>query len=243
MKSRALPLKLAATAAALGCILWAIQKLPLLQWVTQIDEQFAQLGPWGAVVFPFFYATCNILLLPGGSLVAASGGFFFGLVQGTFLILAGNLIGAAIAFLLARTFGRRWLETKIRNSPRWSKLDAALQREGPKIVFLTQLHPLFPTSILNYFYGVTQIRFWPCLLWVALGQLPSCIFFAFMGAVSHQGLDLIHGKDEANGASLALWGAGLLLTLVITILLGRMALKLLAEIQEKPVPEPEISNV
>lgn len=236
-------LKALAIAAVAGGGVWALRSLPLLQWVTALDEQFAALGPWGAVVFPFFYALCNILLLPGGTVVAASGGYFFGMVQGTFLILAGNVLGAAVALWLARTFGRRWLERKIRNSPRWSKIDRAFQREGSKIVFLTQLHPFFPTSLLNYIYGATSIPFWPCLGWIAVGQVPSCLFFACMGAFSHQGIDFLNGKASET-LPLVLKGAGLLLTLILTYYLGRMALRLLADREEQPsepsnLPEPK----
>ena len=56
-----------------------------------------QLGFWSGIVYPITYALCNLLLLPGGVL-SMGGGFFFGLWWGFFLVLAGNLLGAALAF-------------------------------------------------------------------------------------------------------------------------------------------------
>jgi len=227
---RPLP-KVLAIAAVVAAGVWALRPLPWMQWLAAVEAQVAGLGPWGVVLFPFFYALCNILLLPGGTVVAASGGYFFGIAAGTFLILAGNLLGAAVALWLARTLGRRWLEPKIRNSPRWSRIDRAFRREGPKIIFLTQVHPFFPSSLLNYVYGTTSIPFGTCMLWIAAGQLPSCFFFACMGAFSQQGVDFLSGR-AAETLPLVLKGISLLLTLCLTYYLGRMALRLMARSEE-----------
>ena len=100
----------------------------------------------------------DVLLLPAG-VVAIGSGLFFGLWWGFLLNLLGNVGGAAVAFFLSRKVGRAWFTRRFLQQPRWVALDGAIERHGWKIIFLSQVHPLFPTSLLNYLYGVTRIRF------------------------------------------------------------------------------------
>src|SRR5207302_4124536 len=95
--------------------------------------------------------------LPGGILSIGSG-FFFGLWWGFLIALIGNVAGAAISFLIGRTIGRRWLQRRLEKSKSLHVLEPAVEREGWKLILLSQLHPLFPTSLMNYLYGMTKIR-------------------------------------------------------------------------------------
>ena len=70
------------------------------------------------------------------------------------------------------------------------------EREGWKIIFLSQLNPLFPTSLLNYLYGLTAIRFRTCILWVAIGQAPGLFLYAYVGTLGQLGLNLVRGKSH-----------------------------------------------
>src|SRR5438045_1696142 len=101
-------------------------------------------GVWSAICYPILYACCNVLLLPGGVL-SIGGGFFFGLWWGFLIVLIGNVTGAAISFFIGRTIGRRWLERRLEKSRRLHALEPAMEREGWKLILLSQLHPLFPS--------------------------------------------------------------------------------------------------
>src|SRR3954469_14212359 len=74
----------------------------VLALVVAAQQSVMQWGDWSAVVYPFLFALCNLLLLPGGILCVGSG-FFFGLWWGFFLVLIGNEVSAAISFLLSRS--------------------------------------------------------------------------------------------------------------------------------------------
>ena len=87
------------------------------------------------------------------------GGFFFGLWWGFLIVLAGNVIATATSFALSRFVARRWFREKLSRNLMLRSLGPAVERESWKIILLSQLHPLFPTSLLNYFYGLTRIRF------------------------------------------------------------------------------------
>jgi uncharacterized membrane protein YdjX (TVP38/TMEM64 family) len=98
---------------------------------------------------------------------------------------------------------------------------------------LSQLHPFFPTSLLNYLYGLTTVRFRTCILWVAIGQAPGLFLYAYVGTLGQLGLNLVRGKSHPRVIEYWAWGAGLLLSLVVLALLGRISLRLLREAEER----------
>src|SRR4051812_22162114 len=176
-----------------GFILIAVGLFVLSRFVAVADvladvqERVMHLGAWSAICYPLLYACCNILLLPGGFL-SMGGGFFFGLWWGFLIILVGNVTGAAISFYISRWIGRRWLRPTLMRNRTLEALEPAVRREGWKIILLSQLHPLFPTSLLNYLYGLTEIRFRTCMLWVAVGQAPGLFLYAYLGTLGQLGL-------------------------------------------------------
>ncbi|MEO5753716.1 MAG: VTT domain-containing protein [Chthoniobacterales bacterium] len=212
---------------------------PIAEWIGYVQQRVMQMGAWSAIWYPLLYAGCNVLLLPGGFL-SIGGGFFFGLWWGFFIVLTGNVIGAAISFFLSRWIGRRWLRRKLLRNPTLEALEPAVEREGWKIILLSQLHPLFPTSLLNYLYGLTTIRFRTCILWVAIGQAPGLFLYAYLGTLGQLGLNLMRGKSHPHAIEYWLWGGGLLLSITILALLGRIALRLLEEAEERSAKKPII---
>ena len=108
-----------------------------------------------------------------------------------------------------------------------------MKREGWKIILLSQLHPLFPTSLLNYLYGLTTVRFRTCILWVAIGQAPGLFLYAYVGTLGQLGLNLLRGKSHPRVIEYWAWGGGLLLSLAALAILGQISLRLLREAEER----------
>ena len=203
---------------------------PIADWVAQVQQKVMHLGAWSAVWYPLLYACCNVLLLPGGVL-SMGGGFFFGLWWGFLIVLIGNVMGAAISFVISRWIGRRWLRRKLSHNPTLGALEPAVEREGWKIILLSQLHPLFPTSLLNYLYGLTTIRFRTCILWVAIGQAPGLFLYAYIGTLGQLGLNLMRGKSHPHMVEYWIWGGGLIVSLAVLMLLSRISLRLLQQVE------------
>jgi uncharacterized membrane protein YdjX (TVP38/TMEM64 family) len=212
------------------------QFFPLDQIIFRLGESVARHQPWSTVLYPLALAAANLLLLPGGLLIVG-GGFFFGLKQGFLLVLAGNLVGAAVAFYITRRFARGWVEQRFLRNPKWRALDLAIAREGWKIVFLTQLNPLSPTSLINYFYGATRMRFGICMLWITIGQVPGMFLYAYLGSMGRFSWKLWREGAGFREGAYWLWLAGLFLALALTIALARIALRLLGEAQSRALAE------
>jgi uncharacterized membrane protein YdjX (TVP38/TMEM64 family) len=207
--------------------------LPLADAVARVQQRIMHLGVWSAICYPLLYACCNVLLLPGG-LLSIGGGFFFGLWWGFLIVLVGNVTGAAMAFLISRRIGRPWLKQKLLRNPTMEALEPAVAREGWKIILLSQLHPLFPTSLLNYLYGLTRIRFRTCMLWVAIGQAPGLFLYAYVGTLGQLGLNLVRGTSHPRTAEYFVWGGGFVLSTVLLLGLGRIALRIMQKVEQQP---------
>lgn len=201
---------------------------PLGDLLHQLDGFIARHQPWSTVCYPIVHALCNLLLLPAGVLVIGSG-FLFGLWEGWALALTGHLLAAAGAFWISRTFGRRFVERHLASRPQWRELDGAIEREGWKVVLLSQASPLLPTSLFNYCYGLTRLRFWPCMAWIALGWGPGMFLYAYLGRIGHVGWQLLSAGQHPSPQQAWVWGVGLALTLGATFALGRVAFRLLRE--------------
>jgi uncharacterized membrane protein YdjX (TVP38/TMEM64 family) len=209
---------------ALVIAAWNI--FPLREILAMVQQRVMSWGVWSAICYPILYACCNVLLLPGG-ILSIGGGFFFGLWWGFLIVLIGNVAGAAISFLIGRTIGRRWLQRRLERSKSLHALEPAVEREGWKLILLSQLHPLFPSSLMNYLYGLTKIRFRTCMIWIAIGQAPGLFLYAYLGTLGQLGLRLARGQTHPRMYEYWVWGGGLLVSLAILVLMGRIALRVL----------------
>jgi uncharacterized membrane protein YdjX (TVP38/TMEM64 family) len=225
---RAIYFQLAGFAIVIIGLLLLSHFVPVIDFVAELQRRVTGMGRWGAVFYPLLFAACNILLLPGG-ILSIGAGFFFGLWWGFFIVLIGNSIGAAVSFALSHWLRGRYLSAKLSQNPMLQVLEKAVARDAWKIIFLCQLHPLFPTSLLNYLFGLTRIRFWPYLLWTAAGRAPGLFLYTYLGTLGQLGLNLARGRSHPRIVEYWTWGGAFAITVLLFILLTRMALSAVRE--------------
>lgn len=211
-----------------GALVYLARSAPFLGAVEETEHVVQRWGALNIVIYPLLVMTATVLFLPGG-ILSLGGGFFFGLWWGTVLVLVGNLLGAAVAFFVGHKLGRKFLRQRILRDPRWAALDGAIAKHGPRIIFYSQLNPLFPTSLFNYLYGITKVRFWECMKWVGLGRLPGIFLYCYLGTLGQLGIRILRGESEPGPAEYAWWGGGLLLTVGVAALLGNTATKVIED--------------
>src|SRR5216684_1450787 len=234
---RAVYLQVATFVIVIVALLLLSRFFPVVDVVAALQRRVSGLGAWSAVCYPLLFAGCNILLLPGG-ILSVGAGFFFGLWWGFFIVLLGNSIGAAISFAFSRWLGRRWLSRKLSRNPTLRVLEPAVEREGWKIIFLSQLHPLFPTSLLNYLYGLTRIRFRTYMLWTSIGRAPGLFLYAYLGTLGQFGLNLAQGKTHPRTIEYWTWGGAFVTTALLFFFLSRIALRAIQSSPETRGPDP-----
>ena len=191
--------------------------------ITRIEE----LGAWGPVVFVLAYVAAAVLMVPG-SLLTLAAGAVFGVVAGSIYVFVGAVLGATAAFLVARYLARAPLERRFATSSRFRALDAALGADGRKVVFLIRLSPVFPYTLLNYLLGLTSIRLVDFVV-ASLGMIPGTIAYTYAGKVVGDLGQLAAGGASPHGtAYYALLAIGLVATVVVTVVITRIARRALA---------------
>src|SRR6266436_7818041 len=220
--SRAICYQVGALVLAIALAIALSRFVPVVNFIEALQQRVMSWGPWAAVCYPLLFALCNILLLPGGILAVGSG-FFFGLWWGFLIVFAGNIVGTAISFALSRSIARRWFQQRLSSNPTLRALGPAVERESWKIILLSQLHPLFPTSLLNYFYGLTRIRFGTYMLWASIGRIPGLFLYAYAGTLGQLAVRIMQHKNYPRVIEYWIWGGVFVTTTLLVIVLGRVA--------------------
>jgi uncharacterized membrane protein YdjX (TVP38/TMEM64 family) len=220
--SRAICYQVGALVLAIALAIALSRFVPVVNFIETLQQRVMNWGAWAAICYPLLFALCNIFLLPGG-IIAVGGGFFFGLWWGFLVVFAGNVVGTAISFALSRSIARRWFQRKLSGNSTLRVLGPAVERESWKIILLSQLHPVFPTSLLNYFYGLTRIRFGSYMLWASIGRVPGIFLYAYLGTLGQLAVRIMRGKSYPRMIEYWIWGGAFVTTALLMVVLGRLA--------------------
>ena len=212
----------------IAAFLVAASVLPVLEWLEAFLNWVKANPEISWLVFIVVYVLATVLLLPGSVLTLAAG-FLFGLPAGFAVVSAASTIGAACAFLTGRFFVREWVESRLSEMPRFSALDRAVGERGWLIVLLTRLSPIFPFNLLNYGLGVTRVSFWQYVLASWIGMMPGTVLYVYLGSVGQNLTALIGGEVPESEYTQLIFFGGLAATLVLTIIITRIATKALNE--------------
>jgi uncharacterized membrane protein YdjX (TVP38/TMEM64 family) len=185
------------------------------------------LGPTGPLVFLGIYVLATVLFLPG-SILTLGAGAVFGLVKGSVICSVSSTLGATCAFLAGRYLARGWVETKIDGNPKFKAIDAAVAKEGWKIVGLTRLSPIFPFNLLNYAYGITKVSLRDYFFASWIGMLPGTVMYVYIGALAGDLATLGTGGGPTTTLQWVLRIVGLAATVAVTVYVTRIARKALA---------------
>ncbi|MCU0586336.1 MAG: TVP38/TMEM64 family protein [Desulfobacterales bacterium] len=199
----------------------------LQQLLREALSWISGLGALGFIFFIGLYILACVFMLPGSVLSLVSGVMFV-VLKGGITVLFGATLGATCAFLTGRYLARNWVARRIAGNEKFKAVDDAVGREGWKIVLLTRLSPIFPFNLLNYAYGVTQVRLRHYILASAVGMIPGTAMYVYLGSLAGDLASLGAGGQTRTTAEWVLYGVGLLATVAVTVFVTRVARKALA---------------
>lgn len=199
----------------------------LTDLVTALADAARETGALGVVLFFVAYVLATVLVLPGSILTLASG-FVYGPVWGLVLASPASVAGATCAFVLGRTVLRGWAERKVAGSHRARAIDAAVAREGFRLVLLLRLSPVFPFSILNYVLSLSNVRLRTYVVASFIGMLPATALYVYLGSLAPAAAQLASAASAPNTAQTVLYAVGFAATLGVVILGTRAARRALA---------------
>lgn len=224
--------RVALAAVVLAALAAAAYTLPLAAWVVVLAERARNTGAVGVVLFFAAYVVSTVAFLPG-SLLTLTAGFVYGPVWGVVIASPASVAGATAAFLLGRTLLRGWAAARAGTSPRLRAIDAAVAREGFKIVLLLRLSPIIPFNALNYALSLSTVRLRTYVLASFLGMLPGALMWVYLGSLAPTVAELAASGSGGGKARIALYVAGLVATVAAAVIVTRAARRALdAELEE-----------
>ena len=111
--------------------------------------------------------------------VSIAGGFIFGTWQGFIYNWIGRVIGTAIAFYLARIFGRKIIKHVVKKET-IQKYDYIFEK-GKLLLFLAYFLPVFPDDELSYLAGISSMSPRIFLSLMAIGHISGSLALAYIG--------------------------------------------------------------
>ena len=204
-------------AAIVASLAW----LPLGRYLNSFAESVRASGAWGPALLGSVYVLATLLFMPAWPLTLLAG-FLFGVVKGTLIVSLASVIGASAAFWLGRTVARDWVQRKVAAHPRFEAIDAAVNRQGFKIVLLIRLSPVFPYVLTNYAMSLTKIRFRDFFLASWIGMLPGTVFYVYLGSTAQSIAEISTGNFRRGYVQTVFFVLGLLATVVVTTLITRL---------------------
>ncbi len=204
-------------------LIYVARTLPVGRGIQHLTGVIEDLGMIGPLVYALIYALVTISMIPASPLSIGAGALF-GLGVGTITVVLGATLGMAGAFLIARYVARGSVERTLSKYPRFAAIDRAVGEGGWKIVGLLRLSPAVPFNLQNYFYGLTAIRFLPCVATSAVAIIPGAFMYVYLGYAGRAGLTAASaGGTERGLGQWIMLTVGLVATVVVTVYITRIA--------------------
>ena len=150
----------------------------------------------GIFSFVCIYILIVLLILPASWLSLLSG-FLYGSYLGSIIVFISASIGASAAFFVSKSFFAKKLKNLFSRYPKLSVMEKVLEKGGLKLIFLARLSPIFPFSILNYFYGMNNVKFKDFTLGL-IGIIPGTFLYCSIGSLAKNLQELKNAQSPNN---------------------------------------------
>jgi len=152
-------------------------------------------GVLASAAFLLTYAVAVALSIPGAAVLTIAGGFMFGMVWGSLLVVAGATLGAVAVFLAARTALGDLLRR--RAGPWVQRLEAGFRENAFSYLLTLRLIPVVPFWLVNIVPAFFGVRLGTYTLSTVLGIVPGTI--VYVGVGNGLGATLDAGRDPDLG--------------------------------------------
>ncbi|MHB9285914.1 TVP38/TMEM64 family protein [Halobacteriales archaeon Cl-PHB] len=129
-------------------------------------------GPLAPVALVALHVLQVVFAPIPGQAVGVVGGYLFGPWVGTALTMVGVAVGSAIAFWLARRFGRPYVERMVHRK-HVERFDGITDEQATVALFVVFLLPGLPDDVICFCGGLTTISMRRFVLLAVVGRTPS----------------------------------------------------------------------
>lgn len=143
-------------------------------------NNYYELNPFKTgLIFFISYILVTGVSLPGAGIMTLAAGAIFGVVWGTILVSFGSVLGATIAFLIARYLFHDYVQNKFKKY--LEPINHGIRKEGNLYLFTIRFVPIFPFFIVNNLMALTPIKTINFALVSQIGMLLPTIIFVNAG--------------------------------------------------------------
>lgn len=175
----ALVLVAVATLAVWGLTLEGLPPPGFTLSAAEIEALIRSWGMWGVAASILLMVLHSFVPFPA-EFVAMANGMCFGPLWGTVITWTGAMLGAYLAFGLARWVGRPFVLTMIAERHH-DTVDRWAERQGGGVLLFSRFVPVISFNLINYAAGLTGISWWTFTWATGLGILPLTFLMVLMG--------------------------------------------------------------
>jgi len=166
-------------ATAIGAWLWLRSRGidPTGMSAADVESLVKGWAPWTWLASIALMVLHSFVPLPA-EIIALANGMLFGPWWGVVVTWIGAMLGAVLAYGLARALGRPAVRGLV-PARHWARLEAIPVRAGPLLVI--RLMPVISFNLVNYAAGLLGVPLWRFLWTTALGILPIVVTMVVLG--------------------------------------------------------------
>ena len=148
-----------------------------------------------SIAFMMIYAAAVAFSVPGGAVLTITGGFMFGVIWGTLVVVVGATLGAIGIFLAARTALGDVLRRRAGASVQ--RLEAGFRENAFSYLLTLRLIPVVPFWLVNLVPAFFGVRLGTYALATVIGIVPGTI--VYVGVGNGLGATLAAGQNPDLG--------------------------------------------
>jgi len=147
--------------------------------VEAVEEHIRSWGAWGVAGSILLMILHSFIPFPA-EILAIANGMVYGLIWGTVITWIGAMLGAYLAFGLARWLGRPFVLARVPKR-HWVEVDRWTAQQGGWVLLVSRLMPVISFNLINYAAGLTTISWWTFTWATGLGILPITFLAVLVG--------------------------------------------------------------
>jgi len=167
----------------LGIVVAVVLAVPALRnfFTRESLTSFLERAGWYAPVALALVMALSVVLSPIPNVpIAAVLGLAYGAVAGTAIAVSGALLGAAVAFIIARHYGTGAIRAF--TGRRIHFCDGCSEQTLAILVLVARLIPVVSFDVVSYGAGLSRMRFRSFVLCSFFGMIPWTFFYTTVGA-------------------------------------------------------------
>lgn len=125
------------------------------------------------IIFAIFFIPCSPMTTLAGVIWGP---------YGVIYALIASLLSSITTFFLSRYLLHSYFYKRYYKNKKYIWLASMTEKHSWKIIAVTQLNPVVPSSTLGYLYGLSKVQFKSYILFSFIFSLPLSFTFVFIGS-------------------------------------------------------------